>query len=207
VHPLKYEQHHDNMIELHPEVARSQGARYTNSGYCSAGHPWCFGPTSDPPTLRSILDANRCFPCSELSERVWRGMATRREREAAPSDEDTWNVLLPGARFRTGWDRYGAPVYAKVPNPPDFNIEAWRRIPAGIHIGEAARSLDTTLPPHGQGIWRTGFSERHRQFFFYLLGEQNISIQREWRHPGDYRILHEKRCRYVKAQSTYGANS
>ena len=135
-------------------------------------------------------------------------MATRRAREAAPSDEDdSWNALLPGARFRTGTDRYGAPVYAQVPNPPDLHIDAWRRIPAGIHIGAAAQSLEMTLPSAGQGTWRIGFSERHRQFFFYLLGQQNISIQRTWTHPGDYRILHDKRCRYVRAQSTYGADS
>ena len=71
----------------------------------------------------------------------------------------------------------------------------------------AAEAIRGTLPEHGQGVWHIGFSEWHRQFFFFLLGAQNCVLCRTWDHPGNGRDMRDKVCRYVRHPPTGAAST
>ena len=62
-----------------------------------------------------------------------------------------------------------------------------------------------TLPPASQGRWVIGFSERNRQFFFFLLGRENYVLERKWDHPGSYRDIRDRTCRYTRRPPAGGA--
>ena len=153
VDPLRERQDLTRAINLPATAARVRGARYMNSGLCCEGRTWCRGPTSEQPTVRSLLEVHRCAKCAELSEQVWRSMAPDTDQFLRPGDdEEAWNWLLPGARFRAGRDRFGSALPASAPPFPDSHTHEWRKIPAGIHIGAAAEAIRGTLPEHGQGV-------------------------------------------------------
>ena len=135
-------------------------------------------------------------------------MAPAAEQFLRPGDdEDAWNNLLLGAWCRTGYDRFGSALAASVPSFPDSHKHDWRKIPAGIHIGAAAEAIRGTLPENGQGQWHIGFSEWHRQFFFFLLAAQNYILCRTWDHPGNGRDMRDQVCRYVRHPPTGEASN
>ena len=138
------------------------------------------------------------------TEKMWPGV---KELKDFGDDEDALNNLLPGARFRTGYDRFGNALTASVKAFPDSHTHEWRKIPAGIHIGAAVEAIRSTLPEASQGQWYIGFSEWHRQFFFFLLGAQNYILCRTWDHPGNGRDMRDQVCRYVRHPPTGAATN